>query len=135
MRFLLDTEQGRPAAGVPIVTTPETGSVVRDNVEGRIVPSRDPDALANAITLAVDAGAEFSLLELVKAGILREGLDAVQDVLAVGVFQRRLRFANATKTAECRPFVRGQRFLQLRQHLLPAGKERVAFRKIRKRDF
>src|SRR5947207_337643 len=37
------------AAGLPIVTTPEAGSVVRDGIEGRIVPSRDPEALANAI--------------------------------------------------------------------------------------
>lgn len=42
------------AAGVPIVTTPEAGSVVRDGIEGRIVPSRDPDALANAITEIVE---------------------------------------------------------------------------------
>ena len=41
------------AAGVPIVTTPEAGSV-RDGIEGRIVPSRDPDALANAITEIVE---------------------------------------------------------------------------------
>jgi len=37
------------ACGVPVVTTPEAGSVVRDGIEGRIVPSRDPEALSNAI--------------------------------------------------------------------------------------
>jgi glycosyltransferase involved in cell wall biosynthesis len=37
------------ACGVPVVATPEAGSVVRDGIEGRIVPSRDPEALANAI--------------------------------------------------------------------------------------
>jgi glycosyltransferase involved in cell wall biosynthesis len=37
------------ACGVPVVTTLEAGSVVRDGVDGWIVPSRDPDALANAI--------------------------------------------------------------------------------------
>jgi hypothetical protein len=37
------------ACGVPVVTTPEAGSVVRDGFDGRIVPSRDPEALANAI--------------------------------------------------------------------------------------
>jgi glycosyltransferase involved in cell wall biosynthesis len=37
------------ACGLPVVTTPETGSVVRDGIEGRIVPSRDAEALANAI--------------------------------------------------------------------------------------
>jgi glycosyltransferase involved in cell wall biosynthesis len=42
------------AAGLPIVTTPEAGSVVRDGIEGRIVPSRDPETLANAITEIVE---------------------------------------------------------------------------------
>ncbi len=37
------------AAGVPVVATPEAGSVVRDGIDGRIVPSRDSDALADAI--------------------------------------------------------------------------------------
>jgi glycosyltransferase involved in cell wall biosynthesis len=37
------------ACGVPVVTTLEAGSVVRDGIDGRIVPSRDPEALANAI--------------------------------------------------------------------------------------
>jgi glycosyltransferase involved in cell wall biosynthesis len=36
------------------VTTPEAGSVVRDGVEGHIVPSRDPEALANAIAEIVE---------------------------------------------------------------------------------
>ncbi len=34
------------ACGLPVVTTPNAGSVVRDGVEGFIVPIRDPDALA-----------------------------------------------------------------------------------------
>ena len=37
------------AAGLPVITTPAAGSVVRDGVEGRIVPIRDPQALADAI--------------------------------------------------------------------------------------
>ncbi|MGE3993697.1 glycosyltransferase family 4 protein [Pseudorhodoplanes sp.] len=41
-------------AGLPIVTTYESGSVVRDGVEGFIVPSRDPVALANAIERIVE---------------------------------------------------------------------------------
>ena len=36
-------------AGIPVVTTPAAGSVVRDGIEGRIVPERDPAALAAAI--------------------------------------------------------------------------------------
>ena len=42
------------ACGVPVVTTPEAGSVVRDDIDGRIVPSRDPEALANAIAEIVE---------------------------------------------------------------------------------
>jgi glycosyltransferase involved in cell wall biosynthesis len=42
------------AAGLPIVTTPEAGSVVRDGIEGRIVPSRDPETLANVIAEIVE---------------------------------------------------------------------------------
>jgi glycosyltransferase involved in cell wall biosynthesis len=37
------------AVGLPVITTKSAGSVVRDGVEGRIVPERDPDALASAI--------------------------------------------------------------------------------------
>jgi len=42
------------ACGVPVVATPETGSVVRDGIEGRIVPSRDPKALADAIVEIIE---------------------------------------------------------------------------------
>lgn len=42
------------AAGVPVIATPEAGSVVRDGVEGRIIPSRDADALAAAIAELVE---------------------------------------------------------------------------------
>jgi glycosyltransferase involved in cell wall biosynthesis len=37
------------ACGVPLVVTPNAGSVVRDGVEGCIVPVRDADALAAAL--------------------------------------------------------------------------------------
>jgi glycosyltransferase involved in cell wall biosynthesis len=37
------------AAGVPVITTPNAGSVVRDGVDGFIVPVRDADALAQRI--------------------------------------------------------------------------------------
>jgi len=42
------------ACGVPVVTTLEAGSVVRDGIDGRIVPSRDPVALADAIAEIVE---------------------------------------------------------------------------------
>lgn len=37
------------ACGLPVVTTPNAGSVVRDGVEGLIVPIRDVEALVNAL--------------------------------------------------------------------------------------
>jgi glycosyltransferase involved in cell wall biosynthesis len=42
------------ACGVPVVTTPEARSIVRDGIDGRIVPSRDPDALADAIAEIIE---------------------------------------------------------------------------------
>lgn len=43
------------AAGLPVITTPHAGSVVRDGVEGFIVPIRDAEALAEKVAqLAAD---------------------------------------------------------------------------------
>ena len=42
------------AAGVPVVTTRAAGSVVRDGIDGRIVPERDAVALADAIAEIVE---------------------------------------------------------------------------------
>jgi glycosyltransferase involved in cell wall biosynthesis len=42
------------AAGVPTITTRAAGSVVRDGIEGRIVPERDAIALAEAIEELVE---------------------------------------------------------------------------------
>lgn len=39
------------AAGLPVVTTPNAGSVIRDGVDGMIVPIRDPQSLANQIAV------------------------------------------------------------------------------------
>ncbi len=45
------------AAGLPVITTPNAGSVVRDGVDGYLVPIRSPEALAERITrLANDRG-------------------------------------------------------------------------------
>lgn len=38
------------AAGLPVVCTPNTGSVVRDGIEGFIVPIRDVDGIENALS-------------------------------------------------------------------------------------
>ena len=37
------------AAGLPVICTPNTGTVVRDGVEGFIVPIRDPGAIAEKL--------------------------------------------------------------------------------------
>ncbi len=43
------------AAGLPVITTPHAGSVVRDGKEGFLVPIRDPEALADRVArLAAD---------------------------------------------------------------------------------
>jgi glycosyltransferase involved in cell wall biosynthesis len=39
------------AAGVPVIATRNTGTVVRDGVDGFIVPARDPEAIARKLEL------------------------------------------------------------------------------------
>jgi glycosyltransferase involved in cell wall biosynthesis len=39
------------ACGVPVITTPNCGSVVRDGVDGFVVPIRDAEAIADTIEL------------------------------------------------------------------------------------
>ena len=76
------------ASGLPVITTNPSGSVVRDTIEGRIVPTRNADALADAISdlyhnhdlrqkmsLAARARAEhysWSLYQKTLAGYLHE---------------------------------------------------------------
>lgn len=42
------------ASGLPVITTPAAGSVVRDGIEGFIIPERDPHALAERIRQLMD---------------------------------------------------------------------------------
>lgn len=54
-------------AGVPVVTTRAAGSIVRDGVEGFIVPERDPIALAHAIqTISEDRDLRARMSEAAK---------------------------------------------------------------------
>jgi glycosyltransferase involved in cell wall biosynthesis len=39
------------SAGLPVICTPNTGSVVRDHMDGFIVPIRDPDAIVTSLDL------------------------------------------------------------------------------------
>ncbi len=48
--------------GLPVITTRASGSVVRDGVDGLIVPPRDADAIAAAITAIVDDRARRNAL-------------------------------------------------------------------------
>ncbi|MBA8801093.1 UNVERIFIED_ORG: hypothetical protein QE446_005050 [Rhizobium sp. SORGH_AS260] len=42
------------AAGLPVITTENTGSVIRDGIEGFIVPVCDPEAIATAVRALAD---------------------------------------------------------------------------------
>ena len=41
------------ASGLPVITTPNSGSIVRDGIEGYIVPIRDVDKIVEAIELLI----------------------------------------------------------------------------------
>lgn len=51
-------------AGVPVVTTRAAGSIVRDRIDGYIVPERDAEALANMICSIVDNRQERTAMSL-----------------------------------------------------------------------
>jgi len=77
------------ASGLPVVTTPNSGSVVRDGVEGLVVPAGDAGALAAAIeSLAADparrlamAAAARQRAEAFTWQAYREGLAAILERL------------------------------------------------------
>jgi glycosyltransferase involved in cell wall biosynthesis len=60
------------AAGVPVITTPAAGSVVRDGVDGRLVAERDPTALADAIAEIVEDREKRARMSLAARGRARE---------------------------------------------------------------
>lgn len=55
-------------SGVPVITTPNSGSIVEDGVSGRILPIRNPLALAEAIQAYSD---DRDLLDRHRAGALQ----------------------------------------------------------------
>jgi glycosyltransferase involved in cell wall biosynthesis len=56
------------AAGLPVITTLNSGSVVRDGIEGFLVPIRDPQALAEKIDLlAANPGLRREMSQNAKA--------------------------------------------------------------------
>jgi len=78
------------AAGIPVITTPNCGSVVRDGVDGFIVPIRDPQAIADRVEEIVsDRNLRAEMSANAKAGaqefsLSRYGerlLDAVKEIV------------------------------------------------------
>src|SRR5262249_3850951 len=56
------------AAGLPVVCTPNTGSVVRDGVDGFVVPAGDTDALVGRLDQLRDPGVRAALAARAAAG-------------------------------------------------------------------
>ena len=65
------------ASGLPVIATPNAGSVVRDGVEGHVVPIRDVDALAERIeALRADPTLRARMAEAARARALEFTWDA-----------------------------------------------------------
>lgn len=70
------------AAGLPVIATPNCGEVVTDGVDGLMVPPRDGDALAQAISrLDEDRSLLASMQEAARRKVACFSLSAVQDRL------------------------------------------------------
>jgi glycosyltransferase involved in cell wall biosynthesis len=75
------------AAGLPVVTTPNCGSVIRDGVEGFIVPVRRPDLIADRIEQIVsDRSLRGRMSENARRRALDYSLDRYRDRL-IGALQ------------------------------------------------
>jgi glycosyltransferase involved in cell wall biosynthesis len=60
------------ASGLPVITTPNSGSVVRDGKDGFVVPIRDPDAIAARLRQLIE---DRELLRSMAANARRRGLE------------------------------------------------------------
>ncbi|WP_162327352.1 glycosyltransferase family 4 protein [Synechocystis sp. CACIAM 05] len=60
------------ACGLPIITTPNSGSIVRDTIDGFIVPARDEDAFAEKILWCYQNQVEASKMGDCGASYVRE---------------------------------------------------------------
>jgi len=70
------------ANGIPVITTPNAGSVVRDGIDGLIVPIRNVEALAAAMErLACEPGVLEHLRSNAASGRQRLGLECYQQRL------------------------------------------------------
>src|SRR5207253_1873937 len=59
------------AAGLPVICTPNTGSVVTDGVDGFIVPAGDPHAIVERLELVSGPG----MLETMSAAAIEKARD------------------------------------------------------------
>lgn len=71
------------ASGVPVITTPNAGSVVRDGLDGFIVPIRDVDALADRLET-------MALNPRLRADMSREARDSALKYLSWESYAKRL---------------------------------------------
>ena len=77
------------ASGLPVITTPSAGSVVRDGVEGYVVPIRDADALAERIAkLADDPELRARMAAAARARALEFTWDAYRARISAWLEQR-----------------------------------------------
>jgi glycosyltransferase involved in cell wall biosynthesis len=78
------------AQGLPVITTPNCGEVVRDGIDGFLIPARDASALAKALeTLADDPERLDAMREAAHENVARFGLDALDQNLRA--IEQRLR--------------------------------------------
>jgi glycosyltransferase involved in cell wall biosynthesis len=78
------------AHGLPVVTTPNCGEVVRDGLDGFLVPARDAAALLKALeTLADDPERLDAMREAARENVARFGLEALDQNLRA--IEQRLR--------------------------------------------
>lgn len=74
------------AAGLPVITTPNAGSIVRDRQDGLIVPIRDAAALADAMELlSTDENLRLTLGANAAAAVTRTSLAVYSRALADAV--------------------------------------------------
>ena len=78
------------AHGLPLITTPNCGDVVRDGIDGFLVPARDASALAKALeNLADDPERLEAMREATRDNVARFGLEALDQNLRT--IEQRLR--------------------------------------------
>lgn len=74
------------AAGLPVICTPNTGSVVRHGIDGFIVPLRDTEAIVNALNFFLNDESALNDMSLNAKDRVKEfSLDNYKDRLVAGI--------------------------------------------------